>query len=88
MRTKPGMGSKREGLITTAVDLFAKQGFHANGIDTILEQSGVAKRTLYMHFRSKEELIIARMVKKLMRPLGSGISANPVWSKNSNLLFL
>ena len=61
MRTKPGMRSKREELIKTAVELFAKQGFHATGIDRILEKSGVAKRTLYMHFRSKEELIMAAL---------------------------
>ncbi len=51
--------SKREQLIQTAQALFAKQGFHAVGIDTILEESGVAKRTLYNHFRSKDELILA-----------------------------
>ncbi len=51
--------SKREQLIETALKLFARQGFHAVGIDTILEQSGVAKKTLYNHFKSKEELILA-----------------------------
>ena len=29
------------------------------GIDAILEESGIAKRTLYNHFRSKDELILA-----------------------------
>ena len=51
--------SKREQLIETALELFAKQGFHATGIDTILARSGVSKRTLYLHFRSKEELVLA-----------------------------
>lgn len=51
--------SKREQLIQTAQKLFARNGFHAVGIDTILEESGVAKRTLYNHFRSKDDLILA-----------------------------
>ncbi len=51
--------SKREHLIETALELFSRYGFHGVGIDTILSQSGVAKRTLYNHFKSKDELILA-----------------------------
>lgn len=53
------MSTKREKLIETALELFAKNGFHATGIDTILAHAGVAKKTLYTHFRTKEELILA-----------------------------
>lgn len=53
--------SRREHLIQTALKLFSKYGFHAVGIDTILKESGVAKRTLYNHFKSKEELILATL---------------------------
>jgi AcrR family transcriptional regulator len=55
------MSSKREQLIETAIELFAKNGFHATGIDTILAHAGVAKKTLYTHFRTKEELILAAL---------------------------
>ncbi len=55
------MSLKREQLITTAIELFQTNGFHATGIDTILKESGIAKKTLYNHFRSKEELIIAAL---------------------------
>ncbi len=53
------MSSKREKLIESALELFAKDGFHATGIDAILAHSGIAKKTLYNHFRSKDELILA-----------------------------
>jgi len=54
------MASKRrDHLVQTALDLFQRDGFHATGIDKILAESGVAKMTLYNHFRSKEELILA-----------------------------
>ena len=54
---------RREQLIDTAIDLFAKHGFHATGIDRILAVSGVSKKTLYRHFRSKDELILAALRK-------------------------
>lgn len=53
------MSSKKQQLIETARSLFSKHGFHAVGIDTISKESGVTKKTLYHHFRSKEELILA-----------------------------
>jgi AcrR family transcriptional regulator len=53
--------SPRERLIETGRRLFYKSGFHATGIDTLLAEAGVAKKTLYTHFRSKEDLILAVM---------------------------
>jgi AcrR family transcriptional regulator len=46
-------------LINTAIELFSEHGFHATGVDTLLEKAGMSKRTLYAYFRSKEELILA-----------------------------
>lgn len=53
--------SKRDQLVNTALALFYREGFHATGIDRILAESGVAKMTLYKHFKSKDELIIAAL---------------------------
>jgi AcrR family transcriptional regulator len=44
--------------------LFCKNGFRATGIDTVLGESGVAKKTLYNHFKSKDELVIAALQKR------------------------
>jgi AcrR family transcriptional regulator len=52
---------KRDHLVETALDLFYKAGFHATGIDKILETAGVARMTLYNHFKSKDELIVAAL---------------------------
>jgi AcrR family transcriptional regulator len=51
--------TKRDQLLETAWRLFYRDGYHATGIDRILADAGVAKMTLYKHFRSKEELILA-----------------------------
>jgi AcrR family transcriptional regulator len=50
---------KRDEMIKYAYDLFYKNGFHATGVDTIIEGTSISKRTLYKHFASKEGLIIA-----------------------------
>ncbi len=53
--------SRRDHLVDTAAELFARHGFHATGINRVLKESGVAKMTLYKHFRSKDELILAAL---------------------------
>jgi len=50
---------KRQQLIEQAFFLFYKQGIHAVGINQILAQAKVAKKTLYSYFESKEALIEA-----------------------------
>jgi len=48
-------------LILTATRLFNENGIHATGIDRIIAEAGVARRTLYNQFGSKEGLIRAVM---------------------------
>lgn len=50
---------RRNHLVRVALDLFSELGFHACGIDLLLARAGVGKRTLYSHFASKEDLILA-----------------------------
>ncbi len=52
-------GSRKDALLDTAVRLFYEQGCHATGIDRLLAEAGVAKMTLYKHFPSKDDLILA-----------------------------
>ena len=42
-----------------AYELFSRHGIRAVGVDTIAAKAGVAKRTLYKHYPSKDELAIA-----------------------------
>jgi AcrR family transcriptional regulator len=49
----------RERILDTAAGLFYRDGYGAVGVDTIIEQAGVAKMTLYRNFASKDELIVA-----------------------------
>jgi len=53
------MSEKRVKLVETAFKLFYRKGIHAVGINEILAETGIAKKTLYHHFSSKSELISA-----------------------------
>ena len=49
----------RDRIIETARDLFRKRGFRGIGVDAIAEAAGTNKMTLYRHFGSKDDLIVA-----------------------------
>jgi AcrR family transcriptional regulator len=71
---------KRDLLVETAWKLFYRDGYRAVGIDTILAEAGVAKMTLYNHFASKEELIVAvleRRHRDFMVSLQSAVDGAP-----------
>jgi AcrR family transcriptional regulator len=52
-------GSPKDKLFQTAARLFYQHGYRAIGVDTIAAESGIGKMTLYRHFPSKDELIVA-----------------------------
>lgn len=49
----------RERILKTASELFYREGAHAVGVDLVVEKAGVAKTSLYRHFRTKDDLIAA-----------------------------
>ena len=51
--------SARERILDTAYELFSHRGIHDVGVDELVERAGVAKATLYRHFPSKDELVLA-----------------------------
>lgn len=51
--------SPRERIDRTAYELFSRHGVRAVGVDTVVKRSGVAKMTLYRHYPSKDDLVLA-----------------------------
>jgi AcrR family transcriptional regulator len=49
----------RDRILAAAYELFAGRGIRDVGVDEVIERAGVAKATLYRHFPSKDDLVIA-----------------------------
>jgi AcrR family transcriptional regulator len=52
---------KRQQLVEAALTLFYQHSVHATGINDVLALAGVARKTLYHHFDSKEALLLAAL---------------------------
>lgn len=51
----------RERLIETASKLFYREGVRAVGVERVAAEAGVSKMTLYRHFPSKDDLVVAAL---------------------------
>lgn len=56
-----GPSAARQQILETASQLFYQKGIQNVGINEVIAASGVAKRTLYRHFPSKDDLILEVM---------------------------
>jgi AcrR family transcriptional regulator len=54
-------------LLETAYSLFSARGVRAVGIDEVIAHAGVAKATLYRHFPSKDDLVLAFLQEREQR---------------------
>lgn len=51
--------SKRDELVQKALYTFYRNGFGATSMDMLVQESGISKTSMYNHFRTKDELILA-----------------------------
>src|SRR5262245_20030510 len=59
MEHKRATSEARQRILETADRLFYQEGVRTVGIDRIIAEAGVAKMSLYKHFPSKDDLILA-----------------------------
>ncbi|WP_027935758.1 TetR/AcrR family transcriptional regulator [Amycolatopsis sp. ATCC 39116] len=57
---RPGRGA-RERVLAAANRLFATQGINATSMEDVAAQAPVSKRTLYAHFPTKDDLVLAQL---------------------------
>jgi AcrR family transcriptional regulator len=73
----------RERILTSAYLQFRRQGFTRIGVDEIAAAAKITKRTLYYHFRSKDDLLSAvleaqhEMALAAFRTFGDGLTGSP-----------
>lgn len=53
--------TKRDELIQKSLQVFYTNGFHATGMERLVAETGISKTSMYKHFRTKEDLIMATL---------------------------
>jgi AcrR family transcriptional regulator len=67
---------RREAIIAAAMDEFITQGFAATRLDDVAKRAGVAKGTIYLHFKDKEALF-EELIRTAIVPLVNRLAAGP-----------
>lgn len=63
-RTAPPDADVRQRIVETASSLFYARGVRAVGVDLVIAEAGVAKASLYRHFRTKDDLVAAFLARE------------------------
>jgi TetR/AcrR family transcriptional regulator len=63
--------ARRDVILAAAQDLFCKQVFESISMSTIAASVGLAKGTLYLYFRTREEIFLALLTRELQAWLSS-----------------
>jgi AcrR family transcriptional regulator len=66
--------ARRQAILEAALDVFAAEGFAAARLDHVAEKAGVAKGTIYLHFKDKQDLF-EQMVRNAVFPVIARLEA-------------
>jgi TetR/AcrR family fatty acid metabolism transcriptional regulator len=75
-----GSGDKRDRILRAAVKVFAKSGFYDTRVSDVAKAAGVADGTIYLYFKSKDELLVSLFedrVEKLLSYMGRELPKLP-----------
>ena len=56
-QSRPAAGDKREAILRAATTVFAHSGYFSSKVADIAREAGVADGTVYLYFKSKEEIL-------------------------------
>jgi TetR/AcrR family fatty acid metabolism transcriptional regulator len=63
--SKPQKRERRAAILDAAVETFAQRGFHQARVSDVARQAGVADGTIYLYFKSKDDLLISLFEEKM-----------------------
>jgi AcrR family transcriptional regulator len=66
--------ARRQAILEAALAVFTAEGFAATKLDDVAEKAGVAKGTIYLHFRDKQDLF-EQMVREAVSPVIARLEA-------------
>ena len=58
-------GSKRNRILQASIEVFSRKGFFGSKVSEIARASGVADGTIYIYFKSKDDLLISLFEEKM-----------------------
>jgi TetR/AcrR family fatty acid metabolism transcriptional regulator len=58
-KTEPPPGPKRDAILRAATDVFAESGYFNAQVADVARAAGVAAGTVYLYFRSKDDLLVS-----------------------------
>src|SRR5438874_1158231 len=79
---KPATEQRRSAILQAARTVFAREGYAETVVEDIATQAGIAKGTLYLYFRSKEQIYLAALfeeARKLDADSRAAMSAAVTW---------
>src|SRR5437667_8376350 len=74
-RPEAASGAKREVILRAAIDVFADRGYFNAQVADVARAAGVAAGTVYLYFRSKDDLLVSIFEKTMREALAEGRAA-------------
>ena len=71
----PARGDKRDRLLAAATQVFARHGFFSAQVADIAKAAGVAAGTVYLYFRSKDDLLVSIFERTMASAIGEAREA-------------
>jgi TetR/AcrR family transcriptional regulator, fatty acid metabolism regulator protein len=71
-KTDPSPGPKRDAILRAAIDVFADRGYFNAQVADVARAAGVAAGTVYLYFRSKDDLLISIFERGMRTALEEG----------------
>jgi len=75
VRQDPLPGPKRDAILRAAIDVFAERGYFNAQVADVARVAGVAAGTVYLYFRSKDDLLISIFERGMREALAEGRAA-------------
>jgi TetR/AcrR family fatty acid metabolism transcriptional regulator len=69
---RPDRGDKRDALLRAAIDTFAARGYFNSQVADVARAAGLAAGTVYLYFRSKEDLLISIFERTMTDAIADG----------------
>src|SRR5260221_7723973 len=74
-RSDPPPGPKRDAILRAAIDVFAERGFFNAQVADVARAAGVAAGTVYLYFKSKDDLLVSIFERSMREGLTTGRAA-------------